>query len=141
MLFNTSYTNKDYTKESTHIVGKTYSFFEKIKIGGIGSSRLMIEELSPKLRPKNMQTVAINYANIELRPKGIIIHFTNRLDRYSWIIPYYRLVVYNTQTFSIHSNGNFMQFKKNKNYQDNKKFIHKMIDFKNNFLNLEYYNV
>lgn len=141
MLFNTSYTNKDYTKESTHIVGKTYSFFEKIKIGGIGSSRLMIEELSPKLRPKNMQTVAINYANIELRPKGIIIHFTNRLDRYSWIIPYYRLVVYSTQTFSIHSNGSFMQFKKNKNYQDNNKFIHKMIDFKNNFLNLEYYNV
>jgi len=140
MLFNTSYTNKDYIKESAHIVGKEFSFFEKIKIGGIGSSRLVIEELSPKLRPKSIKSSDINYANIELRPKGIIIHFTNKLDRYSWIIPYYRLVTYNTQRFSIHSNGNFMQFKKNKNYQDNKKFIDKMIDTKNNFLNLGYYD-
>jgi hypothetical protein len=101
----------------------------------------MIEELSPKLQPKNMQTIAINYANIELRPEGIIIHFTNRLDRYSWVIPYYRLVIYSTQTISIHSNGNFMQFKKNKSYQDNKKFIHKMTAFKNNFLNPECYDV
>ena len=141
MIFNTSYINKDYTKESTQIVGKAFSFFEKIKMRGIGSSRFMIEELSPKLQPENMQSVAINYANIELRPKGIIVHFTNRLDRYSWIIPYYRLVIYSNQTFSMHSNGNYIQFKKNKNYQNNKKFIHKMTDFKNNYLKLGYYDV
>ena len=137
MIFNTSYINKDYTKESTQIVGKAFSFFEKIKMRGVGSSRFMIEELSPKLQPENMQSVAINYANIELRPKGIIVHFTNRLDRYSWIIPYYRLVIYSNQTFSMHSNGNYIQFKKNKNYQNNKKFIHKMTDFKNSHL-IEY---
>lgn len=141
MIFNTSYINKDYTKESIQIVGKAFSFFEKIKMGGIGSSRFMIEELSPKLQPENMQSVAINYANIELRPKGIIVHFTNRLDRYSWIIPYYRLVIYSNQTFSMHSNGNYIQFKKNKNYQNNKKFIHKMTDLKNNYLKLGYYDV
>lgn len=139
MLFNTSYTNKNYTKESNLIVGKAFSFFEKIKIRGIGSSRLFIENISPKLQPQNMQSSAINYANIELRPKGIIVHFTNKLDRYSWIIPYYRLVTYSTQTFSIHSNGNFIQFKKNKNYTDNKKFIAKMVGSKNAFLNLAYY--
>ena len=141
MIFNTSYINKDYTKESTQIVGKAFSFFEKIKMRGVGSSRFMIEELSPKLQPENMQSVAINYANIELRPKGIIVHFTNRLDRYSWIIPYYRLVIYSNQTFSMHSNGNYIQFKKNKYYQNNKKFIHKMTDFKNNYLKLGYYDV
>ena len=141
MIFNTSYINKYYTKESTQIVGKAFSFFEKIKMRGVGSSRFMIEELSPKLQPENMQSVAINYANIELRPKGIIVHFTNRLDRYSWIIPYYRLVIYSNQTFSMHSNGNYIQFKKNKNYQNNKKFIHKMTDFKNNYLKLGYYDV
>ncbi len=140
MFFNTSYTNKDYTKESINILGKAFSFFEKIKIGGIGSSRLVIEELSTKLQPKNRRSLTINYANIELRPKGIIIHFTNRLDRYSWRIPYYRLVTYSTQTFSIHSNGHFIKFNKNKNYLDNKKFIDKMIDSKNKFLNLGYYD-
>ncbi len=58
MVFNTSYTNKEYTKESIHILGKSFSFFEKIKIGGIGSSRLVIEELSTKLQPKNMQSIS-----------------------------------------------------------------------------------
>lgn len=141
MLFNTSYTNKKYVKESTHTLGKSFSFFEKLKMEGVGSSRLVIQELSTKLQPQNMQSIDVNYANIELRPKGIIIHFTNILDRYSWIIPYYRLNVYSNKTFSIHSNGNFIQFKKNKNYQNNKKFIHKMTDLKNIFLNLEYYDV
>ncbi|MFT5736042.1 MAG: hypothetical protein ACI9SG_000377 [Maribacter sp.] len=140
MLFDTSYTSKDYIKESTNMVGNAFSFFERLKMGGIGSSRLIIEELSPKLQPKNMESFAINYANIELRPKGIILHFTNKLDRYSWIIPHYRLVVYSTQTFSIHSNGNFIQFRKNKNYRDNKKFIDRMVSLKNKFLNLGYYD-
>lgn len=140
MLFNTTHTNKDYTKDSTEIVGEAFSFLEKIKMNGIGSSRLIIENLSPKLQPKNKEAIAINYANIELRPKGIIVHFTNKLERYSWVIPYYRLVTYSTQTFSIHANGNFIQFKKNKNYTNNKKFIQKMTEFKNNFLNLDYYD-
>ncbi len=139
MLFNTSYTNKDYTKESNHAVGKAFSFLEKIKLGGIGSGRLVIEKMSTKLHPENMQSIVYNYANIELRPKGIILHFANRLDRYSWIIPYYHLAVYCTQTFTVHSNGNFIQFKKNKNYRANKKFITKVIDSKNNFLDLGYY--
>ena len=140
MLFNTSYTNKDYDKLSTHTVGEVFPFFKKLKMGGVGSSRLIIHELSSKLEPKNMQRIDTNYANIELRPKGIIIHFTNRLDRYSWIIPYHRLIIYSTQKFSVHSNGKFMHFKKNKNYQDNKKFIGRMTDLKNTFLNLEYYD-
>ena len=140
MLFNTSYKNTEYITESTNLVGQAFSLLEKIKIGGIGSSRLVIEELSPKLQPKNLQTIDINYANIELRPKGVIIHFTNKLDRYSWIIPYFRLVTYSNNTFSIHANGNFIKFKKNKNYENNKKFIAKMIDLKISYLDLGYYD-
>jgi len=140
MLFNTTYKNKEYIKESASMVGPAYSFFEKIKMGGIGSSRFIIEELSPKLQPKNLQTIETSYANIELRPHGVIVHFANRQDRYSWIIPYYRLVTFNNHSFSLHSNGNFLKFKKNKNYQNNKKFINKMIDLKINYLKLGYYD-
>ena len=140
MLFNTSYKNDDYINESDDKLGKSFSLFEKIKMGGVGSSRLMIKGLSPKLEPKNMKSLSINYANIELRPKGIIIHFANKLERYSWLIPYYRLVIYNTEAYSIHSNGSFIKFRKNKNYQDNKKFITKMMNYKNDFLNLGYYD-
>ncbi|MEL0650704.1 hypothetical protein V6246_04670 [Algibacter sp. TI.3.09] len=140
MLFNTTQINDAFVKESDNLVGKAFSFLEKIKMGGIGSSRFMIEEISEKLQPKNLQTLATNYANIELRPKGIIVHFTNRLDRYSWIIPYYRFVTYSTKTYTIHGNGHFIKFKKNKNYSDNKKFIDKMINLKISFLQLDYYD-
>lgn len=140
MIFDTSYRNEEYLTESKKLVGKGFSLLEKIRFGSIGSSRLMISEFSPKLNPKNRISSEINYANIELRPKGIIVHFTNRLDRYSWVIPYYRLVTYNTQTFSIHAAGNFLKFVKNKNYNNNKKFIERMIDLKNSTLNLNYYD-
>lgn len=139
MLFNTTHTNKTYIKECNAILGDAYTLLKKIKLGGNGSSRLMVDRFSAKLEPKNRNTTAINYANIELRPKGIIIHFTNGLDRYSWLVPYFRLVIYNTQILSIHANGNFIVFKKNKNYTDNKKFIDKMINLKNEVLDITSY--
>ncbi|MCG1035524.1 hypothetical protein [Polaribacter sargassicola] len=140
MIFNTSHTNQKFTEESNDILGKAFSLFEKIKMGGVGSSRFVVKEWSAHLLPNKLQKVAMHYANIELRPKGIMVHFTNGLERYSWIITYYRLVVYNAQTFSIHADGHFIKFRKNKNYQNNKKFINKMIDCKNIFLNLSYYD-
>ncbi|MFT7344902.1 MAG: hypothetical protein ACI9XP_001491 [Lentimonas sp.] len=131
MLFNTSYKNEDYVKESNRMLGGTYSFLTKLKMGGVGSQRLIMEELSSELTPWNMQKSDVNYASIELRPKGIVIHFSNRLDRYSWIVPYYRLAIFSTLTFSIHSDGKFIRFRKDKNYQENKGFIKKMTNLKN----------
>jgi hypothetical protein len=109
-------------------------------MGGIGSGRLFISKLSENLNLKKLKFSEIDYANIELRPKGIIVHFTNRLDRFSWVIPYYRLVFYNTEFFSIHANGGFINFTKNKNYRENKKFIKKINVFKNEFINGDYYD-
>ena len=80
MIYNTSYTNEDFIRESDEILGKAYGFFAKIKMGGIGSRRLIVEDISPDLKPKNLQTIDPNFSNIELRPKGIIVNFTNRLD-------------------------------------------------------------
>jgi hypothetical protein len=131
MLFNTSHKNEDYVKESNRMLGGTYSFLTKLKMGGVGSQRLIIEELSSELTPWNMQKSDINYASIELRPKGIVIHFSNRLDRYSWIVPYNQLAIFSTPTFSLHSEGKFIRFRKDKNYQENKGFIKKMTNLKN----------
>lgn len=140
MLFNSTYNNEDYDKESILLVGKKFTIFERIKIRGIGSGRLIIEKISSKLNLRKLKFNEIDYGNIELRPKGIIVHYTSKLERFSWIIPYYRLVIYNAQFFSIHANGNFIQFSKNKNYKENKKFINRMLQLKNDFFNLEYYN-
>ncbi len=140
MIFNTTYRNEDFDDESTILVGKKMTLLERIKHGGIGSGRLMIQHMSPKLNLAKLKFSEVDYGNIELRPKGIIVHYTRKLERFSWVIPYYRLVIYNSDFFSIHANGNFIQFLKNKNYTENKKFINKMVDIKNNFLDLEYYD-
>jgi hypothetical protein len=140
MIFNTTYKNEDYDMESASLVGDKFTLFQRIKQGGIGSSRLIIDKTSPKLNLSKLKFSEINYGNIELRSKGIIVHYTGKLERFSWIVPYYRLVIYNAQSFSIHANRNFIQFLKNKNYTENKKFIDKMIQLKNEFLNLQYYD-
>ena len=140
MIFNTTYNNQEYDEESELLVGKKFTLFERIKRGGIGSGRLIIEKTSPKLNLGKLKFSEVDYGNIELRPKGIVIHYTRKLERFSWVIPYYRLVIYNAQFFSIHANGNFIQFSKNRNYYQNKKFINRMVELKNDFLNLEYYN-
>lgn len=140
MIFNTTHKNEDYNIESASIVGKPFSLLERIKQGGIGSGRFIIDTMSPKLNLGKLKFSEIDYGNIELRPKGIIVHYTNKLERYSWIVPYYRLVIYNAQSFSIHANGNFIQFLKNKNYRENKKFIDKLMQLKIDCLNLGYYD-
>ena len=140
MIFNTTHPNKEYLKHTKRIVGDSYSFFEKIKKNGVGSSRLIIAGLSEKLQSNQQQFDALDYGNIEIRPNGVIVHFTNRLERYSWVIPYFRLVIYNATYFTIHANGNFIRFKKDKYYNNNKKFIGKIIDSKNKALDLRYYD-
>ncbi len=140
MIFNTTYNNEDFKVHSKELLGNPYTLIQRIRMNGIGSGRLVIKELSEKLYPKQKQFSEINYGNIELRPNGILVHFTNRLERYSWCIPYYKLVIYNSNYFSIHANGNCIKFIKNKNYVENKKFINRMIDLKNEFLKLDYYD-
>jgi hypothetical protein len=140
MVFNTTYKNEDYDVESAAMVGKPFRLWERIKQGGIGSGRFMIHEISAKLKLGKLKFSEIDYGNIELRPDGIIVHYTQKNERFAWVIPYYRLVIYSTEVFSIHADGNFIQFLKNKNYRENKRFVEKMIHVKNNFLGLQYYD-
>ncbi|MDG1040962.1 MAG: hypothetical protein P8H13_08675 [Polaribacter sp.] len=140
MIFNTTYSNQDFDEESALLVGNKFTFLERLKLSGIGSSRLMIKEMCPKLNLGKLKYSEIDFGNIELRPNGIIVHYSRKLERFSWVIPYYKLVIYNSQYFSIHANGNYIQFLKNTNYKDNKKFINKMLNLKNKSLKLSYYD-
>ncbi|MDG1064364.1 MAG: hypothetical protein P8O93_07965 [Flavobacteriaceae bacterium] len=139
MLFNTSYANKEFDHESVAIVGPSYSLIQKLVNGPKGSSRLIIDGFSPKIQAQIKSSSSLHYANIELRPKGIIVHFTQGLERFAWIIPYYRLAIYNTSKFSIHGDGQFIKFRKDKHYKSAKGFIEKMAQDKIDFLNLDYY--
>jgi hypothetical protein len=130
MIFNTTYNNKDAAAEMNELLGKSYSFFEAIKLGGVGSKRMVIDAVSPGFLKVINSVSDINYGNIEIREKGIIVHINKGLKNFSWAIPYYQLHTYKTEGFSIHAHGNFVRFKNNKLLKENKSFIAKIINSK-----------
>ncbi|WP_298419837.1 hypothetical protein [uncultured Kordia sp.] len=140
MVVNTTHKDKEVEKLIDTTVGESFSLLQRIKLKGIGSKRMIIHDVSPKIKQYLNKVDDLNYGNIELRPKGILIHIHKKLKNYSWIIPYYRLNIYTSSFFSIHADGNFIQFKKNKLFIENKSFIEKMVIQKNAVLNTtEYY--
>lgn len=133
MILETTYFDKSHKSLLEDIVGKPYSFWRSLKLKGIGSSRLMIENVSPNLK-HYMNTVSdINYANIELRPQGILIYINKGLRNFIWAIPFYQLHIYKTPALSIHAQGKYIQFKNNRTFRENKTFFNKLKSFKINF--------
>ncbi len=142
MIYNTTHINKEAKAIFDDLLSKSYSFFQAIKMGGVGSKRMIIDEVSPGFLIYMNAISDINYGNIELREKGIIVHITKGLKSFSWAIPFYQLHTYKTNGLSIHSCGNFVRFKNNKLLKENKKFIDKIIEMKiENNKNYDFHNV
>jgi hypothetical protein len=134
MIYNRTLFDKDEAKEINTMLGDSFSFFQILKLRGIGSSRFVIDSVSEKLSQTMNKVSDINYCSIELRPKGILVNITQQINLFSWVIPYYKLVIFNSNTFSIHANGSYIKMVKDKNYSNNKNFISKMLKLKQNSL-------
>lgn len=133
MILNTTYTNKDHDQLINNLVGKPFSFLKKLQLRGIGSGRMVIDSVSPKLERALLNGPDINYANIELRPKGVLVRITRRLDNFTWIIPYYQLYTFKTNGLSVHGQGEFLHFRNDRFLKGNKDFIKKMLNLKTIF--------
>lgn len=130
MILNTTHHNAEHKHIIADLIGDSYSLVQKLKMNGIGSKRMIIEDVSPNMKSM-MNTVAdVNYANIELRPKGILVMINKGLKNFTWIIPYYHLVIYKTNGSSIHAQGRFIRFRDNQTFKENKKFFDKMLNEK-----------
>jgi hypothetical protein len=130
MILNSTHTEKSHKQIIADLIGKPYSFMESLKLKGVGSKRLIVSEVSPNLQLVLNQVSDINYANIEIRPGGIIIYINKGLKNFSWIIPFYQLVIYKTNGTSIHAQGRYIHFKNNKTFKENKAFFDKLLDLK-----------
>lgn len=132
MIFNSTYSDPEKDIEVDKIIGKKFNLIESILMGGIGSKRLILESFSVKFEDYIKDGFDLNYVNIELRKKGIKVFITNRLNRITWVVPYYRLVIYKTPFFSIHSNGSFLKFSNKLNHKENLSFFRKLVKIKSN---------
>ncbi|GLB53364.1 hypothetical protein NBRC110019_24050 [Neptunitalea chrysea] len=86
------YKTTSLTQTINSLVGKPLTIRQRNLIGGALSPKLLITKCS-----SNLHNLLILDANsiktcwIELRPKGIIAHFVNLLNKYMFIAPYYNL--------------------------------------------------
>jgi len=127
MILNTTYSNPEDKEIIEELVGRPFSLLKKITLGGIGSRRMIIEDVSAGLKPYINSTSDITYANVELRPGGIIVLINKGLQNYSWIVPFYQLSIFKADRLSIHGNGNFISFKRNSMSKGNRPYFKKVL--------------
>ena len=96
---------------------------------------MIIEEHSDQFNNHFKSNNNLLYGSLEIRNKGVIVRISINYETISWLIPYYKLSIYNSKHFSLHSSGLFIKFRKDSNYNMNKKFILNLINKKNKFLN------
>ena len=135
-LYNITYKNKETEKEINVEMGKPFGLIEKLKLGGIGSRRMIIENFSEDIENLALKVSGIQYANIELRPNGIIVHINQGIYTHAWTIPYFRLSVFNGDFFTIHGGGSHIQFNKEKSWKENKEFLQKIVKLKSEFVSV-----
>lgn len=135
-LYNITYKNNETEKEINAEMGKPFGLIEKLKLGGIGSRRMIIENFSEDIKNLKLKVSGIQYANIELRPNGIIVHINQGIYTHAWTIPYFRLSVFNGDFFTIHGGGSHIQFNKEKSWKENKEFLQKIVKLKSEFVSV-----
>ena len=135
MLKNVSYNDDKTINEIDDFVGKPFSIFERLKIGGIGSSKLLITKTDSIINNLLELDNNINYCNIEIRPKGIILRFRSLLETYGFIIPYYKLIIYKGESniYSLYKDTSYIKFFADK--KSTSLFMKKIIRLKTDYLN------
>tara|TARA_R110002050_G_C8951667_1_gene513438 strand:+ start:4713 stop:4958 length:246 start_codon:yes stop_codon:yes gene_type:complete len=80
MILDTTYSNKEHNELINDLVGRPYSLLQSFKMKGIGSKRMIIEDASPNFQPYLNIVSDVNYANLEMRPKGLLVSCQSSYD-------------------------------------------------------------
>ena len=135
MIKNLSYNSKKINALLLELAGRPFSFIERLKLGGIGSNKLVIADASKEIVELLKLDNNVNYCNIEIRKNGLIIRFRSLLETYGLIIPYYKLIIYKGESniYSLYKDTSYIKF-----FVDNKStslFMKKIIRLKTDYLN------
>lgn len=94
MVLNTSHSDQKIDRQLAALVGESFPLLKRFELRGIGSPKLEIIQTSRTLHNLLVVNQDRLRCSIELRPKGIIVHFKSRLDTYALPIPYHKLSIY-----------------------------------------------
>lgn len=132
MLLNISHNDPEIKHKINEAVGKPFSLIERLKLNGIGSSKLTIKTANVQIYNILQLDTSRNTCNIELRPKGIIIGFQKRLEVYALVIPYYKLNLYKgeAETYSFYKDTYFIKIEVKAQDTASHRFISKILNEK-----------
>ena len=130
MLLNVSYNRPKIKNQINESVGQAFSLIERVKMGGIGSGKLIINSSSKQIYNLLILDSYRNVCSIEMRPNGIILNFRSLLETYAIVIPFHKLKIYKgkSQEYSVYMDDYFIKIK-----ADNKrihKYMRKVLDYK-----------
>ena len=131
MIRNISHNDKEIRKEINDLVGPPFPMRTRLKMRGIGSPRYTIREASKKLTALLERDSNTPVANIELRPRGVIMGFRSRLDSYAWALPYHALQIFkNDGVISVYGGEDYMKLEVRDNFRDQGRFIRRKLQLK-----------
>jgi len=131
MLRNISYNDHKIKEEITEMIGEPFTLFERIKMNGIGSSNLRIQNCSLEIENLLNLDNNDNRCNIEIKRKGIIIRFRALLETYGLIIPFYKLKLFKGESsvYSMYIDNYFMKVLVNN--KNDHEFFKKITKYRN----------
>jgi hypothetical protein len=134
MILNVSYNNKGVSKQIDTILGKPFSLKDRIKMGGIGSPKLIITETSVHIHNLLILDNNRNVCNIELRPNGILVGFRSLLESYALVIPFYKLSLYKGKAdeYSIYRDNYFIKIQARPKDKNVHTFMNRILELKSN---------
>lgn len=125
---------RDVKQLLNEMVGPPITLVERLAKGAIGSHRMIVDEYSEVFSQAFDQNPGIIYTNLELRPKGVLFHFNIKYTRYSWIIPFHKLVLFNSDAMTVHSDDDRIQIRNDHNLAMNHKILKKIMQRKAEYL-------
>ena len=141
MVYNTTRTDRNIDLAVKELVGKQFGLLHKIKNGSIGSEPFIIMACSSDF---DIDFNSIDYnrkCNIELRPKGIILHFRKNSSSFIWPIPFHHLTVYKSgHMVSIYENTTYLKIKPLVLRRRNSPFIQRLMDAKSKYTAQYHFN-
>ena len=133
MFIDSTYMTREVKELLNDMIGPPITLLERLSKGSIGSQRMIVDDFSEVFKPVFEKTPGIIYTNIELRPRGVLFHFNIKYTRYTWIIPFHKLVFISGDNITIHSGEDKLYIRKENNAA-HQKFLRKLLDRKADYL-------
>ena len=129
MIHDLTYSNRQANIEINKAIGKPFGFFSKERWRGIGSQRYVIKLAEGKLADIFEGNYSQNFANIELRPNGILLRIRYRLEVYGVTFPFGQLSIFKTDPtyFTLFAGSEKVRLEHYQGWTFDQKFLNKIL--------------